>query len=67
MKPAGLSVKPPAVPRFPLGKTGGLIEAVADTAMVRTTRRRFRWVKPAASLKGIKLCKVSSLYGVSAG
>ena len=36
---------------FPLGKTGGLIEAGQYALTRGLTRGRFRWVKPAASLK----------------
>ena len=36
---------------FPLGKTGGLIEAVPVPAPYRAPGACFRWVKPAASLK----------------
>ena len=41
------------VPRggFPLGKTGGLIEAVRRGSSVAALVAGFRWVKPAASLK----------------
>ena len=39
--------------RFPLGKTGGLIEANWD-AVEAYQLRGFRWVKPAASLKPCK-------------
>ena len=38
---------------FPLGKTGGLIEATAGPRHRAQQRRRFRWVKPAASLKHV--------------
>ena len=38
-------------PAFPLGKTGGLIEAPSDPFVPATPLARFRWVKPAASLK----------------
>ena len=37
--------------KFPLGKTGGLIEAYRSPPVVSNTSRCFRWVKPAASLK----------------
>ena len=37
--------------RFRLGKTGGLIEARARRPQKPLRLRRFRWVKPAASLK----------------
>ena len=36
---------------FPLGKTGGLIEARTRQSRRTPRLRRFRWVKPAASLK----------------
>ena len=38
---------------FPLGKTGGLIEAISTWTDTDCAGRRtsFRWVKPAASLK----------------
>ena len=36
---------------FPLGKTGGLIEALLDRYRRQCRRQCFRWVKPAASLK----------------
>ena len=36
---------------FPLGKTGGLIEATSTRITTSGTRTCFRWVKPAASLK----------------
>ena len=36
---------------FPLGKTGGLIEAAASGGIVPGACAGFRWVKPAASLK----------------
>ena len=36
---------------FPLGKTGGLIEALYVSNNNRHDLPRFRWVKPAASLK----------------
>ena len=36
---------------FPLGKTGGLIEAVIFLNKSINTNQSFRWVKPAASLK----------------
>ena len=36
---------------FPLGKTGGLIEASVARRGCRRASTRFRWVKPAASLK----------------
>ena len=36
---------------FPLGKTGGLIEAPNCTAGGTIGAEGFRWVKPAASLK----------------
>ena len=51
---------------FPLGKTGGLIEALARWRC-RWTRWCFRWVKPAASLKP-GAADVATLFGVvSAG
>ena len=37
--------------RFPLGKTGGLIEALAPSVDPLLALAGFRWVKPAASLK----------------
>ena len=37
--------------RFPLGKTGGLIEASGRACGLPATVHGFRWVKPAASLK----------------
>ena len=39
------------VTRFPLGKTGGLIEAMNGPRYPSQVARGFRWVKPAASLK----------------
>ena len=36
---------------FPLGKTGGLIEALLPWRGERCGAGGFRWVKPAASLK----------------
>ena len=36
---------------FPLGKTGGLIEALNAWTPTANSSIRFRWVKPAASLK----------------
>ena len=36
---------------FPLGKTGGLIEAARDPCVLQREDAGFRWVKPAASLK----------------
>ena len=39
------------VEEFPLGKTGGLIEASVVCQRCHGSYRRFRWVKPAASLK----------------
>ena len=39
------------VPGFPLGKTGGLIEARIRYVVSLVAIRSFRWVKPAASLK----------------
>ena len=36
---------------FPLGKTGGLIEARSIRRLWLMSCRGFRWVKPAASLK----------------
>ena len=36
---------------FPLGKTGGLIEATGGASRVAGGCACFRWVKPAASLK----------------
>ena len=36
---------------FPLGKTGGLIEATRTPMVNRLGGCGFRWVKPAASLK----------------
>ena len=41
----------PEPDRFPLGKTGGLIEAFDRLRCQIGGKRRFRWVKPAASLK----------------
>ena len=38
---------------FPLGKTGGLIEAPVAGVIVQSRVIRFRWVKPAASLKPV--------------
>ena len=42
---------PPGRSEFPLGKTGGLIEAQPDQCDAREGNGGFRWVKPAASLK----------------
>ena len=40
---------------FPLGKTGGLIEAgTKGWERAHPSRPRFRWVKPAASLKRVR-------------
>ena len=48
--------------RFPLGKTGGLIEASGRTWRPPARCWRFRWVKPAASLKRPVLPAVVRLY-----
>ena len=53
---------------FPLGKTGGLIEAPRAGVVVDQPRQRFRWVKPAASLKPEVLGTHRDIaYEVSAG
>ena len=51
---------------FPLGKTGGLIEAGAMLATISGTTC-FRWVKPAASLKHRGLFGHGCVIFVSAG
>ena len=51
MKPAGVLIVVAAEYRFPLGKTGVLIEAQYDSSRKPGTKCGFRWVKPAASLK----------------
>ena len=52
---------------FPLGKTGGLIEA-AGPLRQRLSADCFRWVKPAASLKQIvDRPLIVHVRGVSAG
>ena len=51
MKP-GIIVGPRgALGTFPLGKTGGLIEASRPSRFPLAVLPGFRWVKPAASLK----------------
>ena len=76
VKPAA-SLKPPSCSRacarrsvmFPLGKTGGLIEALTPVERRAARPRGFRWVKPAASLKQIagKLAAPVGVPRVSAG
>ena len=51
LKQADLRADGAGVRRFPLGKTGGLIEAHHRSSTSQPIARRFRWVKPAASLK----------------
>ena len=43
---------------FPLGKTGGLIEAVLPPGGISAPYPGFRWVKPAASLKRVRAGRV---------
>ena len=53
---------------FPLGKTGGLIEATEAGGYNQLGGRGFRWVKPAASLKPDKdRAAIFSRLDVSAG
>ena len=67
MKQVDLQVARIGLPRFPLGKTGGLIEAARPPARW-TSSTRFRWVKPAASLKqGSIYFHHAPALGVSAG
>ena len=52
MKPHLVPVDGPLHPLpFPLGKTGGLIEAILCQQAFPIYDHSFRWVKPAASLK----------------
>ena len=56
------------VDTFPLGKTGGLIEARGNPhPSGRPLGRCFRWVKPAASLKPVHDASVDAVDEVSAG
>ena len=60
--------RPTAYRSFPLGKTGGLIEALAGQPFALSLAMGFRWVKPAASLKHFQPLRDSDAPGfVSAG
>ena len=47
---------------FPLGKTGGLIEASRTRKISARRLGCFRWVKPAASLKHFKCNSKADLW-----
>ena len=56
-------VSPAVFTAFPLGKTGGLIEAYWTAGKSTAGYGSFRWVKPAASLKHQKACPAQSKHG----
>ena len=51
----------PELLEFPLGKTGGLIEADGSHHRAIDDALSFRWVKPAASLKRHAFARASSI------
>ena len=70
LKQIDLQVRRVGLPRpFPLGKTGGLIEASSTLELPPDqVAVVFRWVKPAASLKHVHFASILGIVGyVSAG